>query len=148
MQTVDWNWGSSNLTEPKAQDPDSRWTCLPDQADPLSPGLERQLDRELSTTEWSSEPRGTYPWPLKIVKTDSELKKELGVPHLCFLLSPNAIRSSLWIPSLLPNLLTTKIQLNKFKDHLDFIKWFVNGAASHLANRKGLSTKLKEKKDF
>lgn len=35
------------------------------------------------------------------------LKKSLLVPHLCFLLSLNAFKSSLWIPLLPPNLLKT-----------------------------------------
>lgn len=45
--------------------------------------------------------------------------------HLHFL-SPDAAGSSLWIPSLTPDLLNEKIQGSKFEDRIGFLKQFMN----------------------
>ena len=59
-------------TEPRASDSGSAWNHLPAQVDPLSPGLESQLDQELNTKR--VELRGVYPQLLEMARRTVNLE--------------------------------------------------------------------------
>lgn len=67
--------------------------------------LESQSDRELDTKRTELRTDRTYPQPAATVRKTVNSKRGSWVPCLCSLLSPNAIRGSLWILPLPPNLL-------------------------------------------
>ena len=80
-------------------------------------------------------------------KGEKENAVGLRVKHLCFSLSPKLLEVSFG-PATATESRKNKIQLNKLRDLIGFIQWFMSQAASHLASWKELRTAVQNKRFF
>lgn len=90
----------------------------PTQGDPLSPGLESQSDRELSTERAEPRTRGAYPRP-STGREEGNPEGPQRLPCVSYLV-PECRQKFVSDPRTATNLLTNKSSTDKIKDQIGF----------------------------
>ena len=153
QQSAMWNWRlGKGLNQQTPTDGDCGWGCQSWEAADWSKGwgLGSRRSHLLAQTaplwtrelirsgpqhrEWSSELKGTYLWPSEMARKMEHSK--YSWVSACVTYHAQSCQEFPSDPATASRTAKNKFNWVNLKDLIDFIQWFMNQAASHMADKK------------